>query len=209
VGALAADLRRALRSVRHRPALAAAVAATLALAIGANTAMFGVVHAVLLRPLPFPQPERIVRIEERHASGSTANLTGANVRALRERVASLSQVASYRLFPFNLSGESEPVAISAARVTPGFFGVLGARPLAGRRFAAKGLRLTLLGVAIGAPAAFLSGKALGALVHGVSGADPAALALASLVASIAGLATARLAARRAAALDPLAALRDE
>ena len=136
MGTVAVDLRRALRSVRHRKALAAAVAATLALAIGANTAMFGVVHAVLLRPLPFPEPERILRLEERHASSSaTANLTGANVRALRERALSLSHVAAYRLLPFNLSGESEPVAISAARVTPGFFDALGVRPLAGRLFA--------------------------------------------------------------------------
>ena len=131
MGSLARELRQAARSVLLRPALAAAVAATLALAIGANTAMFSVVHAVL-RPLPFPEPDRILRLEEHHASGWRSNLTGRSFHDLRARAASFSGMAVYRLFPFNLSGEGEAVAITAARVSPDFFGVLGVRPIAGR-----------------------------------------------------------------------------
>ncbi len=135
MSALPRELVHAVRAVLRRPGLLAAVAATLALAIAVNTAMFGVVHAVLLRPLPFPDPQRIVRIEERHAAGAPVNLTGATFSDLRAQARSFSHAAAYRVFPFNLSGEGDAVAITAARVSADFFFVLGARPLAGRFFA--------------------------------------------------------------------------
>jgi predicted permease len=131
---LLTDLRYGLRALVRRPGFALGAAATLSLGIAATTAMFTVVDAVLLRPLPLPEPDRIVRLEERHPAGRL-NLTGATFRDVRTRARSLAHAAVFRTYPFNLAGQGPAEPVTAARVSPGFFAVIGGRPLRGRLFA--------------------------------------------------------------------------
>jgi putative ABC transport system permease protein len=128
------DLAFGLRALRRRPGFASAAIATLALGIGSTTAMFSVMNATLLRPLPHPQPERLVRLEERHRQGNRLNLPGATLAAVAEEARSFSAVGAFRAFPLNLAGDGPATAVTAARVTRGYFAALGGAPLAGRLF---------------------------------------------------------------------------
>jgi predicted permease len=126
------DLALAFRGMRRRPGFAAAAVATLAVGIGATAAMFSIVNAVLLRPLPFPDADAVVRLEERHGAGRRANLTGATFHDVRAESRSFTGVAAFRTFALNLSGRAAPEPVTAARVTGDFFDVLRARALHGR-----------------------------------------------------------------------------
>jgi putative ABC transport system permease protein len=132
----AQDVSFALRALARRPGYAGTAIATLALGIGATTAVFSVVNGVLLRPLPFPKPDAIVRLQEMHADGARPNLTGADFAELQARGRSLAFLAVLRTSPLNLSGLGPAEPVTAARVSAEFFDVLGVRPLAGRFFAA-------------------------------------------------------------------------
>lgn len=133
--AFLSDLALGLRGLVRRPAYALATVATLALGAGATTAMFSVVNGVLLRPLPYPEPDRILRIEERHADEGTVNLTGATFHDLERRSRSLTHLAVMRSFPYNLSGDGLAAeAVTGTRVSEGFFQALGVRPAFGRLF---------------------------------------------------------------------------
>lgn len=119
------DLRHALRGLRRAPAFAAVAIATLALGIGANTAVFSVVDAVVLRPLPFSRPDRVTFV-----SGSTL---GEFVR-LRELSRSWSDLAAYRAASINLSGGGEAERLDGAITTPNLFSILGVPAARGRAF---------------------------------------------------------------------------
>lgn len=132
---LGQDLRLALRGLMRKPALTFAIVLTLALAIGVNTAMFSVVHAVLLRPLPFPAPEQLITLwqassEEPDARGLVSD---ANFRDWQQ-ARSLSGLATYRNSSPTLTGLGEPEVVSAGRVSEDFFRVLGHPLLSGRGF---------------------------------------------------------------------------
>ena len=109
---------------------------TLALGIGANTAIFSVVNAVLLRPLPFKEPERLVLVWERRAnSGATEIPVSAHeFAAWRERSHSFQALALLEPNTVSLTGRGDPVSVTAARVSVEFFPVLGVPPLLGRTF---------------------------------------------------------------------------
>src|SRR3954466_1147276 len=133
------DVRYALRMwMKHRTFTVAAIS-TIAIAIAANTAIFAVVHGVLLKPLRLPHPERIVRIEERH-HGRRLNLTGATFVDLRERTRLLEGVAAYRIRSVGLKGEGAPVQLTAAEVSQDYFSVLGLPAARGRWFGAEDFR---------------------------------------------------------------------
>jgi len=129
------DLRVAARGLRRSPGLAVSVIATLALGIGATTAVFSVVDAVLLRPLPLHEPDRLVRIVEQHPGeqGGGLHLTYATFLDLRGAVPELEAMAAARPYPFNVGGD-RPERVSGTLVTAGFFEVLGVPPLLGRGF---------------------------------------------------------------------------
>jgi putative ABC transport system permease protein len=130
------DMRHGARILRKSPGFAAVTILTLALGIGANTAIFSVVDAVLVRPLPYPNHERIVRLQESHPSYSTSNLTYTTFLDVQRSSKTLQNIAAYRPWVFNLTGEGEPEGeperVPGAMVSANFFAVFGSPPLLGR-----------------------------------------------------------------------------
>jgi predicted permease len=130
------DARYAARGLRKSPAFALTAALSLALGIGANTAIFTVVNAVLLKPLPFPHPERLVQLwETKPAQGYFRNVVnGVNFLDWRERTHSFEDMAAVDVFPANLTGLGDPVALDGIAVSPQYFAILGVSPALGRAF---------------------------------------------------------------------------
>ena len=126
------DMRHGARILRKSPGFAAVTILTLALGIGANTAIFSVVNAVLVRPLPYPNHERIVRIQESHPSYSNSNLTYTTFLDVQRSSKTLQNIAAYRPWVFNLTGEGEPERVAGAMVSANFFAAFGSAPLLGR-----------------------------------------------------------------------------
>jgi putative ABC transport system permease protein len=135
---LGAELRLAARNLARRPGFTVVAALTLALGVGANVAMFTVVHSVVLRPLPFPDAERIVWIGH-HAPGmelpELENSTGT-LAVYRERSRTLAHVASVESRQQTLVGADAPARIGVGIVSPELFDVLGVAPARGRRLVA-------------------------------------------------------------------------
>ena len=127
------DLRFGLRMLRRNPGFTLVAIFTLALAIGANTAIFSVTSALLLRPFPYTQPQQLVSI--RYAGSDQRPLTFIRYELLRGHARTFSP-AAFANDAFNLTGVGEPVQIPVARVTPNFFSMLGVRPALGRAFTA-------------------------------------------------------------------------
>jgi predicted permease len=139
---LVTEARRVLRGVLSRPVFTATTLAALGLGIGLNTAIFSLVHAVLLRSLPYRDPERIVRVwESRPRMGENAAEVAAfsmdHFRAWRESADVFESMAVYQPRSFNLTGGSEPLRVEAQSVSPALFSLLGVEPLLGRRFLAE------------------------------------------------------------------------
>jgi predicted permease len=130
------DLRHALRQLRRAPLFSFLVIATLALAIGANTAIFSVVNGVLLRPLPYADPGRLVILYERIGSLDPFGFSAPDLVAFRERARSYTSLAAFRSVEFELSGIDQPERIAAARVSASLTDVLGVAPALGRGFTA-------------------------------------------------------------------------
>ncbi|MEO5896859.1 MAG: ABC transporter permease [Vicinamibacterales bacterium] len=129
------DLRHALRFLVRNPGFAAATVATLALGIGANSAMFSVVRQVLLRPLPYPEPQRLVKLWE-YYDGNRNVIAPANYFDWIARSGSFETTAAFVPEAVNLSALGDAERLEAARVSTAFFDVLKAAPLAGRAFVA-------------------------------------------------------------------------
>jgi putative ABC transport system permease protein len=137
LGELGHDLRFAGRQLARSPGFTLVAMLTLALGIGATTAIFSVVYGVLMRPLPFPQPERLVRPLALDPQGKQHGAFSApNFLDLQAATRTLSGVAGIHGGTLNLSGDgSEPLRLPAAWVGANYFSVLGVKPLAGRTFA--------------------------------------------------------------------------
>jgi len=130
------DLAHALRMLRRGPGFAAVVLVTLAVGIGATTAVFSVVDGVLLRPLPYPDAERILHLWERPPRGGRSWVSAPNFRDWRQGLESFEEIAALSPSGFNVSGEGGPERTEGVEVTPGFFRVLGAELALGRGFLA-------------------------------------------------------------------------
>ena len=134
-----ADLRHALRVTIRTPSFAAAVVGVLALGIGANTAIFSIVNAVLLRPLPFEEPERLVRLfhtppQNAFPGMPTFSLSPANFYDWQRDAQSFEGMAMYRFRQFTFTGAGNARALLAGAVGAGFFEIVRARPALGRVF---------------------------------------------------------------------------
>ncbi len=134
-----ADLRYAARVIGRAPSFAVAVISVLAIGIGANTALFSIVNAVLLRPLPFDQPDQLVRLFTKPPQTSAASLpifglSPGKFYDWQRDSTSFEGMALYRFRQFALSGSGSARAIVAGAVGAGFFDTLHARPARGRVF---------------------------------------------------------------------------
>ena len=130
---LVRDARYALRLLRRAPGFAAVAIVTLALGIGANTAIFSVLNAVLLRPLPYADPNRLVMIGELGSNGA-GNVGYTTFLDWRERSHGFEDMALVRSWMPTLVTNGEPERVSAMRVSANFFGMLGIHPALGRDF---------------------------------------------------------------------------
>lgn len=134
LASLPGDLRSALRVLVSRPLLSTTAMLTLALGIGASTALFSVVDAVLLRPLPYPAPERLVRLFEASATTPEFPVAPGNLLDYRELTDVFDGVAAYLRGDLQLSDPDEPAQLTGLRVSAGYFETLGRPPRLGRGF---------------------------------------------------------------------------
>jgi predicted permease len=136
MGGLLQDLKYALRSLRRSPGFAAIAVATLALGIAGSTAVFSVADLVFWRPLPFRQPDRLVRLHDANrAEGgerSVFNVSGRHVREMVRSSATFSGVAAFEWGSAALLGKSAPERVSVVHSSPGWWDVLGIEPRLGR-----------------------------------------------------------------------------
>jgi predicted permease len=150
------DIRYGLRGFLRAPGFAVVALLTLAIGIGANTAMFSVLNAVLLRPLPYRDPSRIVALQQSNMAVPGLETTGVSPLEYldyRERTHAFSAVGGVIVDDMNLTGGSEPQRIRTGRITPSMFDVLGVQPMLGRAFRADedhygGPKLVILGYAL-------------------------------------------------------------
>jgi len=132
---LVQDVRYALRALGRSPAFTAVAALTLALGMGANTAIFSVVDALLVRPLPFPEPHRLVALSETVPGDRGRPVAPANFLDWRDASRSFSGLAAWQELYRNLVGTGQPARLDAATVSANFFEVLGLGAARGRTFA--------------------------------------------------------------------------
>lgn len=130
---LVRNLRYGLRGLGKSPALTAAVVATLMLGIGATTAIYTVVYAVMLAPLPYPQPDQLVMVWSK-VSGHRNGISAGDFLDWKEQNKSFQQLAAFTGASFNLSTEDQPEQIDGMRSTPGWFNMQGVPFLMGRDF---------------------------------------------------------------------------
>ena len=130
------DMRYALRMIFKAPSLTVVAVLTLALGIGANSAVFSIVNAVLLRPLPYAHPERAMMIQGVPLSLSP-EFSAANIFDWRDRAPSFESLAAFNPASdgVNLTGDAEPQRVIATEVTAAYFSTLGVQPIQGRTFA--------------------------------------------------------------------------
>ncbi|HET7275337.1 MAG TPA: ABC transporter permease [Longimicrobiaceae bacterium] len=129
------DIRYSLRRLMKSPAFTLVAILTLALGIGANSAIFSVVNGVLLKPLPFEEPDQLVGVYHLTEDGHRAVMSPANFRSVREESRSLEAIAPYYSEDFTLTGAGDPVNLQGLEVGAGFFNdVLKMEPLLGRTF---------------------------------------------------------------------------
>ncbi len=126
------DLRYGLRSLLRQPGFSLIAICSLALGIGANTAIFSVVNGVLLKPLPYPQPEQLVTMHQSKPNFEAGAIPYPNFRDLKDRNTTFSAMAISRPFGFTLVGAGETQRVRARLITSDFFSVLGLNPVLGR-----------------------------------------------------------------------------
>ncbi len=140
MGTLMQDVLFAFRMIRKSPGAAAVVVLTLALGIGANTAIFSVVHAVLLQPLPYPEADRLMQvIRSFPEGGQAAAVSVPKFVYWQENQQAFERMTAYDIFPggVNISREGRPERLTGFRATRDFFSVFGVQPALGREFLAE------------------------------------------------------------------------
>ena len=132
------DLRIAVRHLLKSPGFSIAAVLMLALGIGATTGMFSMIESILLRPLPFPQPERLVVLADiiqgaDIGGNNEAGVTTQDIRNYSRDTRTFESLGGYQQTQYELSGAGEPAQVNAARMSGGVFPALSVQPLLGRR----------------------------------------------------------------------------
>src|SRR5262245_20837471 len=127
-------MRYACRTLRRQPTFTCIALLTLALGIGANTAIFSVVKAVVLNPLPYQDPERLVVLWEVNPDGAIDRVSIPTFEDWKSETRTLEAIAAYSHVDFTFAGAGTPENVSAVKATPELFAVLKADTLMGRRF---------------------------------------------------------------------------
>jgi putative ABC transport system permease protein len=138
------DVRIAFRTLAKQPAFCVAAILTLALGIGANTAIFSVFYAVILRPIPYPDPDRLVLVWQKRPDGRQNGVAGINYLEWVSQTKSFERLEGFIPQFYNVGAGDNTIQTQGARVAPGFLSTLGAQPVVGRGF-------TLEDAKIGAP----------------------------------------------------------
>ena len=128
------DVRFGLRMLRKNPGFTAVAVLTLALGIGANTAIFSVIDGVLFNPVPFREPDRIMSVHSRMALFPHLGVSYPNFLDWQRENHSFEQMAAWRMDDFSLTGSGEPEMLKGEMVSSNFFSLLGVRPTLGREF---------------------------------------------------------------------------
>ena len=128
------DIRYGLRMLRKNPGFTAIAVLTLALGIGANTALFSVINGVLLNPLPFSQADQLVTLSESKPNFEYGSISYPNFRDWQKENRTLSSVAAFRSYAFSLTGAGEAQQVKGEFVSSDTFPMLGVKPLVGRTF---------------------------------------------------------------------------
>ena len=136
MGALLQDLRYGARTLRKSPGFTLVAVLALALGIGANTAMFSVVNSVLLRPLPYAEPETLLKLYTSMPQFRDASISYPNFLDWQQRSRSFEAMAAYRSTSFNLTGSANPERLRGEMASATIFPVLGIKPIIGRAFTA-------------------------------------------------------------------------
>jgi predicted permease len=131
------DVRYGLRMLRKNPGFTAVAVLTLALGIGANTAVFSIVNGVLLNSLPFPDPDKLVTLFESKPNFNEGSISYPNFQDWQRENHSFSAIAAYRHDSFSLTGSGEAEQVEGKMVSADFFSILGVKPLMGRMFTAE------------------------------------------------------------------------
>src|SRR5262245_11561019 len=127
------DIRYAVRGLTRRPGFTAVAVVTLAVGIGASTAIFSVLNGVLLRPLPYPEPDRLVTLRESNPTKQPdSQVSPANFLDWQRQNTVFADPAAYRSVSYNLTGDGNPERLRAGRVSSGLFPALEAQPIVGR-----------------------------------------------------------------------------
>jgi predicted permease len=180
------DVRYAARTLAKSPAFTAIAIVTLALGIGANTALFSVVKGVLLSPLPFPEPQQLVAVYWKTAQSGESAFSFLNFIDCRKDNHTFAAMGAYRWEDFNLTGVGEPERLDGEMVSANFFPLLGVKPILGRTFRSDedepGARpVVLISEALwsrrfsSSPGVLGSSLTLNGVVHTVIGVIPARL----------------------------------
>jgi hypothetical protein len=209
------DLRYAARMLGKNPGFTAVAVLTLALGIGANTAIFSVVHAVLLRPLPYPEPNRLVWLSERGPDWDGAPIAYPNFQDWRSQQNVFEHVGVYKWESAALTGLDEAAQLQGARVSADLLAALRRMALGAQRrevvnlVVGQGMKLALIGTAIGILGAYGSTRVLGSLLFQVAPTDPVTFAATPLLLVAVSALACWIPARGAAGVDPMEALRHE
>ncbi len=134
MGVLSQDIRYALRSFLRAPGFTLVALVTLALGIGGTTAIFSIVDGVVLRPLPYPDPDRLLRVVHNSARHDDTAFSPADYLDIKRDATNLSSVAGYSQDIIDLTGRGDPVRVRGMQTTGAFFDVFGAPPLIGRTY---------------------------------------------------------------------------
>src|SRR5580704_14514613 len=133
---LFADLRYAVRTLRRSPVFTVATVLTMALTVGANTAIFSVVNAVLIRPLPFASPERLMQVAEKNDKLNISNFAASvlNYLSWKEQNRSFQALGAIGGATYTLTGRGDPEQFNGATISPSLLPTLGIQPVLGRGF---------------------------------------------------------------------------